>query len=98
MDKERVVELHFGITPEAAVSGAVLLQTEESTFLTFNAMQTTNRSSPGGGYYSEDAGTAVVEFTVCAATKFGYPNDEAWGHIPRTKGLSLQTNCEGEQD
>jgi hypothetical protein len=88
MDEERVVELQLGITPEAAISGAVLVQTEISTFLTFNAMRATNRPSPGGGYYSEVAGTAVVEFSVCTATKFGYPNDEAWDSIPRTKGLS----------
>ncbi len=88
MDRERVFELHLGVTPGAAISGAVLVQTEISTFLTFNAMQTTNRLSPGGGYYRKDAGTAVVEFTICTATKFGYPNDEAWGSIPRTKGLS----------
>jgi hypothetical protein len=88
MDEERVVELQLGITPEAAISGAVLVQTEISTFLTFNAMRATDRPFPGGGYYREDAGTAIVEFTVCTATKFGYPNDEAWGSIPRTKGLS----------
>lgn len=69
MNEERVVELHLGITPEAAISGAVLVQTEISTFLTFNAMRATNRPSPGGGFYSEVAGTAVVEFSVCTAIK-----------------------------
>jgi hypothetical protein len=88
MDEERVVELHLGVTPEAAISGAVLVQTERSTFLTFNAMKKTNRLSPSGRYYRENAGTAVVEFTFCTVTKFGYPNDEAWDSIPRTKGLS----------
>ena len=88
MGEERVVELQLGITPEAAISGAVLVQTEILTFLTFNAMRATNRPFPGGGYNLEAAGTAIIEFTVCTATKFGYPNDEAWGSIPRTKGLS----------
>jgi hypothetical protein len=85
---ERVVEIDLGVTPEAAISGAVLVQTEERAFLTFNAMRPTNRPTPHGGFYMEDAGTAVVELIGCSVTKFGYPNDEAWSHIPRTKGLT----------
>ena len=69
MERDRIVDLKLGILPEAAVSGAVLLQTETSAHLLFNAMR--------GG---EDAGLAVVEFTRCLLTRFGYPNDEArWG-------------------
>jgi hypothetical protein len=85
---EEVVELDLGVTPEAAVSGAVLLKTERSTHLTFRAMKPTKRPSPHGGFYREDAGTAVVEFRTCIITKFGYPNDEAWSGIPRTRGKS----------
>jgi hypothetical protein len=85
---EVVVELDLGIRPEAAVSGAVCLQTEVGTFLTFNAMRPTNRMSPHGGPYLENAGTAVVEFKRCLVSRFGYPNDEArWG-IPQYKDVS----------
>lgn len=85
---EQIVELNLGCTPEAAVSGAVLVQTERSTFLTFNAMKQTNRPGPQDGCHRENAGTAVVEFRLCSVTKFGYPNDEAWSGIPRTRGKS----------
>jgi len=81
-----LVEIELGVTPEAAVSGAVLLQTESKAFLTFNAMRKTTRPFPGGDFYRDDAGTAVVELVGCTITKFGYPNDEAWSGIPLTKG------------
>jgi hypothetical protein len=87
-EAETITELDLGCWPEAAVSGAVLVQTERATFLTFNAMRPTDRMSPHGGPYMEDAGTALVEFEMCSITKFGYPNDEAWSGIPRTHGLS----------
>jgi hypothetical protein len=86
-EPESIVELNLGCRPEAAVSGAVLVQTELSTFLTFNAMRKTDRVGPYG-HYMEDAGIALVEFPSCAITKFGYPNDEGWSGIPRTAGLS----------
>jgi len=79
---EHVVEIDVGFTPEAAVSGAILLQSEQSTFLIFNAM----KFSPATGFY-EDAGLAICEFIGCTITKFGYPNDEAWAAIPRTRDL-----------
>ena len=79
---EEIVELDVGCTPEAEVSGPVLLQTDYSAVLTFNAM----RKSEKGEFL--DAGTAIVEFENCSVTKFGYPNDEAWSGIPRTRGLS----------
>ena len=85
---EAIVELDIGVTPEAAVSGAVLLQSEVSGYLLFNAMRNTSKPFPAGGFYKEDAGIAVVELVLCSITKFGYPNDEAWSHIPRTKGLA----------
>ena len=74
-DVDVVVKLDLGYTPEAAISGAVLVQTERLTFLTFNANKLTE-----DGFYNS-AGTALVEFYSCSITKFGYPNDEAFeGH------------------
>lgn len=67
----KVVELDVGFKPEAAVSGAVLVQSEVSTFLTFNAM----KQEEDGLWHP--AGTAFVRFPMCLATKFGHPNDEA---------------------
>lgn len=83
-----IIELDLGVTPESAVSGAVCLQTEAATFLTFNALRATNRPFPYGGFFMEDAGTAVVEFTGCAVSRFGYPNDEARSGIPQYRDLS----------
>ena len=60
-----------------------MISSEFSTFLTFNAVKP---SADGAGI--ETAGHAVVEFTACHITKFGYPNDEArWG-IPRYQPTS----------
>jgi hypothetical protein len=88
MTQPTLVEVDIGVTPEAAISGAVLLQTEQRAFLAFNAMRNTTRPSPHGRFYKEAAGTAVIELVGCTITKFGYPNDEAWRSIPLTKGLS----------
>ncbi len=52
-DIDQLVELSLGFYPEAAVSGALLLQSETSTFLLFNAM----KDAPGRR--RTDAGTAV---------------------------------------
>jgi hypothetical protein len=84
---EAIIEVDIGVTPEAAVSGAVLLQSEVSAYLLFNAMRNTSKPSPSGGYYKEDAGIAAVQLVLCSITKFGYPNDEAWSQIPRTRNL-----------
>jgi hypothetical protein len=84
-DKERrmdeLVDLALGFRPEAAVSGAVVFQTEGMTVLTFNAMQRTEKGV-------EPAGTAIFRFQRCLATRFGYPNDEARDGIPRFRGTS----------
>jgi hypothetical protein len=81
-EQDTVVELNLGCSPEAAVSGALLLQTEYRAYLTFNAQR------PVDGFF-EDAGTAIVEIVRCAITKFGYPNDEALGGHPLSpKGLT----------
>lgn len=86
---EKIEELNLGFGPEAAVSGAVLLQSEYTTFLTFNAMKETDRAHPRGGFYRDNAGTAVLEFVNCLISKFGYPNDEATFGIPKYKDLDL---------
>lgn len=91
MSNESLVEIDLGITPEASVSGAMLLQSEESAYLIFNAMRNTDRPFRHGeftGFYKESAGTAVVELVGCVITKFGYPNDEGWSKKPLTKDCS----------
>ena len=73
---EQIIELDLGCRPDAAVSGAVLVSSEYSTFLTFNAVQ----PADDGSDRIVSAGHALVEFALCTITKFGYPNDEArWG-------------------
>jgi len=79
---EKVIPLDTDITPEAAISGAVVLATELQTMLSFNGM----RLQRDGLYH--DVGRAIVRFQHCIISKFGYPNDEAWGGIPRTRELS----------
>src|SRR5690349_20064435 len=82
-DQDTVLELDLGYKPEAAVSGAVLLATEYSTVLAFNATE----MAQDGQFLP--AGYAIIEFLGCQITKFGYPNDEALsGHplYPRLKG------------
>lgn len=72
---DQVIVLDLGYVPEAAISGAVLVQTESSCFLTFNAMRVE------AGRNQSRAGFALVEFPGCLCTRFGYPNDEAFpGH------------------
>jgi hypothetical protein len=51
--------------PEAAISGAVLVQTDCSTNLTFNAIRATDRVTPYGGFYRESAGATVFRFKNC---------------------------------
>lgn len=86
---DQVIELDLGYVPEAAISGGVLVQTERSTFLTFNAMR---KQSNG---FMEPAGTAMVEFIRCQCTQFGYPNDEALaGHPLYAPGVAVYGICE----
>jgi hypothetical protein len=83
-DPEQLVPLSLGFMPEAAASGACLLQDEYSAFLIFNAMRATEEGR------RVDAGTAVVEFKRCIASRFGMPNDEALkGHPLYLKGLQV---------
>ena len=80
--QEYAIQLDFGVAPEAAVSGPMLLQDDYHAFLAFNAM----RPRPDG--MREEAGLAIVELQGCSTTKFGYPNDEALpGHPLYRRGL-----------
>ena len=92
---EKIIDLKLGVSPEAGVSGAVLVQSEYTTFLTFNAQKDTDEPSSLGGFYTTDAGTAIVEFESCLISKFGHPNDEAaWG-IPKYRDIDIETGiCE----
>lgn len=78
---EEIRVLDVGCSPEAAVSAPILLQSDDVTTLIFNAVRLVDTEY-------EEAGRAVVKFAGCSITKFGYPNDEAWAAIPRTRGLS----------
>jgi hypothetical protein len=69
---ERVRALTIGAHPEAAVSGGLLLQSEDPVSLLVNAMAD-ERTSRG---VLERVGIAVLEFTGCFLTRFGSPNDE----------------------
>jgi hypothetical protein len=72
---DTVTPLDIGLLPEAAVSGAILLESEFRTFLMFNAVK--------GDHGSDGAvDTAIVTFEQCLLTRFGYPNDEALGGHP----------------
>jgi hypothetical protein len=81
--EEHAIPYDVGFVPEAAVSEAVLLQTEYATVLTFSAV----REMPDGKRAS--AGYGVVRIDRCTLTKFGHPNDEALaGHPLYSKGLN----------
>jgi hypothetical protein len=80
--EEYAVPFDIGVVPEAAVSEAMLLQTEDSAVLTFSGTQ---RDCDGR---MASVGYAVVELERCVITKFGYPNDEARpGHPLAERGL-----------
>ena len=71
--EQYAIELDLGFKPEAAVSGAALIQSEYSAVLMFNTTK----------------GRAVATLAGCSVTKFGYPNDEALaGHPLYDHGLS----------
>src|SRR5262245_56929361 len=72
---DKVIKLNLGYVPDAAVSGAMLVQTEQAAFLIFHAMQARRRMR-------ERAGIALIEFPWCQCTQFGYPNDEALAGHP----------------
>jgi hypothetical protein len=67
--EEYVVPFDAGCQPEAAVSGAILLQDEYRCFLVFNV----STSDPD----VTEGTRAIVGFHRVRLTKFGFPNDEA---------------------
>jgi hypothetical protein len=75
MTTHTIRTLDLGIVPEAAVSGPVLVATDDFTLLSFNAKRLE-------GEQRVDAGTALLEFERCLISKFGYPNDEALSGHP----------------
>ena len=78
-----VEKLDLGVVPEAAVSGGMLVQTETSTFLLFNAMRPTDEGR------RESAGVAVLAFPGTVLSRFGLPNDEARPGHPLLGGLDV---------
>ncbi|QDU47118.1 hypothetical protein Mal52_56460 [Symmachiella dynata] len=77
--EEHAVWLDLGVRPEAAISGAVLIQTESRCYLIFNA---SNLDVDGR------AAQAIAEFKYPRNTRFGAPNDEALsGHPLYGRGL-----------
>jgi hypothetical protein len=81
--EENAIPYDIGFVPEAAVSEAVVLQTEYATVLTFSAV----REMPDGKRAS--AGYGLVRIDGCSLTRFGQPNDEARaGHPLYSKGLN----------
>lgn len=89
MGADRLVELSLGFRPEAAISGAVLVQTEASVTLTFNAMRPSGALTSWGAPMMERAGTAIFRFEGCALTRFGHPNDEARPGVPRLADAAI---------
>jgi hypothetical protein len=79
---DTLVEFDIGCLPELAVSGPVLMATDERLVFSFNATRLTLDGRRA------DAGRAVVKVNPCLAFKFGYPNDEALpGHPLYARGF-----------
>ena len=76
-------ELEMPFIPDTGAPNPVLLQTDDSAALLFGARQLMK-----DGGLSHVVGNAVVEFGQCHTTRFGYPNGEAMGGIPRFEGIS----------
>lgn len=82
---EHVIPVDIGCWPSLSGSGEVIIQTEDLTFVVFQANLTT--ASESGRY--EGSRRAVVECVNCSLTKYGYPNDEGLLEHPLySKGLS----------
>jgi hypothetical protein len=72
---------NFGVIPDPAGAGAVLLQSEEgyNCHLVFWVARETDHS---------DA-VAIMTVVGCRQSVFGYPNDEAWGYDQQGNALEL---------
>src|SRR5262249_31715985 len=73
-------ELDIGCFPELAVTGPVVMATDQRLVFSFNAP----RAAPGGR--RADAGRAGVQVSPCLAFRFVYPNDQARPGHPLAAG------------
>jgi hypothetical protein len=73
---EHAIRLDFGVRPECAVSGPVLIQTDRHCMLLFNAQRKT---------VGLQVPQAVVTFDRVLKSKCGLPNDEALDSHPLSK-------------
>ena len=64
---EKVKRLKIGAQSDPGVSGAIVVESEFSTYLMFNSTEGT---------------IVLVEFVQAIKTQFGHPNDEALGGHP----------------
>jgi hypothetical protein len=71
----------FGVIPEPAGAGAVLLQSEEgyNCHLVLRVSREADHSNA----------VAIVTVIGCRQSVFGYPNDEAWGRDQHGKDLGI---------
>lgn len=78
-----VVEVDLGFSPEPAIALPVLVQSDTTTLLGFNAIRPL-----GDGARTGPVGVAILSFDVCLLARFGHPNDEALsGHPLWVNGL-----------
>jgi hypothetical protein len=74
----RISTYDIGCEPSPSVPAETLLQDGWATFLLFFAVS----KSIGTSGHVDDLGVAVLECVDCAATRFGYPNDEGLPEHP----------------
>lgn len=79
---EQFKEIVLPFVPDAGAPHPVLLQTDNSAALMFDA-----REKLQDGTLSEVVDIAIIRFPTCHATRIGYPNDEASAGIPRFEGI-----------
>jgi hypothetical protein len=77
---DEVIRLELGCVPDPAGSGAVLVATGTSAFLTFDAVV------DAGG--APEPVTALVELVGCRTTRFGHPDAAALVGHPLASKLS----------
>jgi hypothetical protein len=75
---QRIALYNIGCEPSPSIPAETLLQDGMEAFLLFFAV---SKEVSASGYL-DDLGVAVLECVGCAATKFGYPNDEGLPEHP----------------
>ena len=84
--EEHAVWLDIGVEPDAAVSGALLVQSEYRCFLLFDSRANQELDEESGRLKIPQV---IIEFTFTNKTLFGLPNDEALGGHPLfSRGLN----------